>query len=200
MRKRAEWESVWEAQRAEDAGTRDPKTDPIPVPPKYTGADFIKQSYWSHRGKLDVPKERFISYPGAGRLTDPSMLLGWAGWNHAEQGLALGRIFTDREAETGDPQVLTPLIAGVAEVLPWVKQWHSGIDPELGIDLGEYLDGQIDSWCDAVGVARDDLPTWRPPAPTRGRRTRKAPTVRASAAGATDSTTTESPTDAEAVR
>ena len=172
LRKRAEWESVWDAQRAEDAGTRDPKTDPIPVPPKYTGADFVKQSFWSHRGKLDVPKERFISYPGAGRATDPSMLLGWAGWNHAEQGLALGRIYTDREAETADPQVLSPLVAGIAELVPWVRQWHSGIDPDLGIDLGEYLDGQIDAWSDAVGVAREDLARWRPPAPARGRRRR----------------------------
>ena len=33
-------------------------------PPKYTSADFLKTSYWRHRGKLDVPKERFVSYPG----------------------------------------------------------------------------------------------------------------------------------------
>jgi hypothetical protein len=29
-----------------------------PRPPKYQGADFQKQSYWRHRDKLDVPKER----------------------------------------------------------------------------------------------------------------------------------------------
>ena len=87
LRKRAEWEHVWSLQRDEDAGLI--KASDIPVPPKYTGADFIKQSYWSHRGKLDVPKERFIVYPGAGRVTDPTPLLGWAGWNHAQQGIAL---------------------------------------------------------------------------------------------------------------
>ena len=170
LRKRAEWENIWAEQRREDDGTRAPGADPIPVPPKYTSADFVKQSYWSHRGKLDVPKERFIAYPGAGRATDPSPLLGWAGWNHAQQGLALGRIITDRTAETTDPAVLTPLIAGVAELLPWIRQWHSGPDPDLGIDLFEYLDGQVDSWADLIAVPRDDLPQWRPPKATRGRR------------------------------
>ncbi len=28
--------------------------------PNYQGADLKKQSYWRHRGKLDVPKERFM--------------------------------------------------------------------------------------------------------------------------------------------
>ena len=39
------------------------------MPPKYTSADFARAEYWSHRGKLDVPKERFILYPDAGRET-----------------------------------------------------------------------------------------------------------------------------------
>ena len=90
LRKRAAWEHTWDLQRREDAGTYDAAKDgPIPVPPKYTSADFTKVAYWSHRGKLDVPKERFVLYPGAGRDTDPTALLGWAGWDHAQQALAL---------------------------------------------------------------------------------------------------------------
>ncbi len=85
--KRADWEHTWALQRREDAGEK--LDSPIPVPPKYKSADFAKTSYWSHRGKLDVPKERFISYPNAGRDTDSTELLGWAGWDHAEQALAL---------------------------------------------------------------------------------------------------------------
>jgi hypothetical protein len=62
----------------------------IPVPPKYAGADFQKQSYWRHRGKLDVPKERFISYPGASPDSDTgSLLIGSAGWDHKDQATAL---------------------------------------------------------------------------------------------------------------
>ena len=61
----------------------------IPVPPKYGRADFAKPSYWPLRGKLDVPKERFISYPGVGKENDPTPLVGWAGWNHLERAQAL---------------------------------------------------------------------------------------------------------------
>ncbi len=87
LRKREAWEHTWDLQRREDAGER--LADPIPVPPKYTNADFRKPSWWQHRGKLDVPKERFILYPDAGRDTDPTLVLGWAGWDHAQQALAL---------------------------------------------------------------------------------------------------------------
>jgi hypothetical protein len=85
-------------QRREDAGEQ---VALIPVPPKDPSGDFARKSYWDARGKLDVPKERFVAYPDAGRGTDPTRLLGWAGWDHAEQGLALGRIVTEREAEAG---------------------------------------------------------------------------------------------------
>ncbi|NKR97086.1 BREX-2 system adenine-specific DNA-methyltransferase PglX [Rhodococcus hoagii] len=168
LRKRAEWERVWDLQRDEDAGLI--KATDIPVPPKYTSADFLKSSYWSHRGKLDVPKERFISYPSAGRATDPTPLLGWAGWNHAQQGLALATIYALREQEGMALSELVPVVAGIAEVLPWVKQWHSGVDPTFGIDLADYLAGQLNEKAAAVGVPISDLGNWRPPKTTLGRK------------------------------
>ena len=96
LRKREAWEETWALQRREDAGE---KVGPIAVPPKYTSADFRKNSYWQARGKLDVPKERFILYPDAGRETDPTPLLGWAGWDHAQQSLALSLIIGEREKD-----------------------------------------------------------------------------------------------------
>ncbi|MFZ2526308.1 MAG: BREX-2 system adenine-specific DNA-methyltransferase PglX [Rhodococcus sp. (in: high G+C Gram-positive bacteria)] len=170
LRKRAEWERVWDLQRDEDAGLI--KATDIPVPPKYTSADFLKSSFWSHRGKLDVPKERFISYPGAGRATDPTPLLGWSGWNHAQQGIALATIYAYRESEGIELSELVPVVAGIAEVLPWVKQWHSGVDPTFGIDLADYLSGQLNEKSAAVGVPVPDLGQWRPPKTTRGRKTK----------------------------
>lgn len=168
LRKRAEWERVWGLQRDEDAGLIT-ATD-IPVPPKYSTADFLKSSYWSHRGKLDVPKERFVSYPGAGRATDPTPLLGWAGWNHAQQGIALATIYAYRESEGTALTELVPVVAGIAEVLPWVKQWHTGVDPTFGIDLAEYLTGQLHEKASAVGIPVGDLPAWRPAKTTRARK------------------------------
>lgn len=57
-------------------------------------ADFQKNSYWRHRGKLDVPKERFISYPDASPDSDAKSLLIWLigersstdGWETARAG------------------------------------------------------------------------------------------------------------------
>jgi len=46
----------------------------IPVPPKYTSADFSNGTFWRLRGKLDVPKERWISCPGAEREDYQAML------------------------------------------------------------------------------------------------------------------------------
>jgi hypothetical protein len=129
--KRAQWERTWDLQRAEDATGE--RLD-IPVPPKYAGADFARQSYWRHRGKLDVPKERFISYPGASPDSDSgSLLIGWAGWDHKEQAAALISLIDDRATTDGwQTDRLTPLLAGLLELMPWVRQWHHDIDPDYG--------------------------------------------------------------------
>ena len=69
LRKREVWERTWDLQRKQDAGE---DVGDIPVPPKYTTADFLKTDYWRLRGKLDVPKERWISYPHLQTESDPS--------------------------------------------------------------------------------------------------------------------------------
>ena len=76
------WERTWDLQRREDAGE---DVGPIPVPPKYASADFLNSDLWRLRGKLDVPKERFVTYPHASRNGDPSLVVGWAGWDHLRQ-------------------------------------------------------------------------------------------------------------------
>lgn len=80
-----QWLDTWEQQRREDAGD---VVGEISVPPRYISADFQGVA-WKHRGKLDVPKERFISYPGAQRETDSSLPVGWAGWNHLQRARVL---------------------------------------------------------------------------------------------------------------
>jgi hypothetical protein len=72
---------VGAAAACEDAG----EAVEIEVPPKYASGDFTRTSCWRNRGNLDVPKERLISYPGAGRGGDDTALLGWAGWEHLQQ-------------------------------------------------------------------------------------------------------------------
>jgi hypothetical protein len=166
--KRADWEHTWALQRREDAGEK--LGSPIPVPPKYKPTDFAKPSYWSHRGKLDVPKERFICYPNAGRDTDPTELLGWAGWDHADQALALAALVSARTEEGWDTPRLVPLLAGLHELAPWVRQWHNEIDPEFGESVADTIDGELTERLAEHHLTTTDLTTWRPAPATRGRR------------------------------
>jgi hypothetical protein len=171
LRKRAQWEKTWELQRRED--TTGKRLD-IDVPPKYGSGDFLKTSYWRNRGKLDVPKERFVSYPSASPDGDGSLLLGWAGWDHREQAHALMTLIEDRTTRHGwEEDRLTPLIAGLAEMLPWVKQWHSEIDPNFGISPADAYAGYLEDQQLRHGLTTDDLAAWRPPKTTRGRRPKK---------------------------
>ena len=165
---RAEWERTWELQREED---RTGKNLQIPVPPKYKPADFRKVSYWAQRGKLDVPKERFVSYPGASPDADPTLLLGWAGWDHKDQAQALVNLVNDRESQAGwDTDRITPLLAGLAEVLPWVHQWHGEYDDDWGGNPAEEYQAYLDERRTRHGLTVDALRAWRPAPATRGRR------------------------------
>ncbi|MEV1115094.1 BREX-2 system adenine-specific DNA-methyltransferase PglX [Actinosynnema sp. NPDC049800] len=180
LRKRADWEHVWDLQRQEDAIAAElgkEVTDPavrkavadklgtIPVPPKYGSGDFLRNSYWRHRGKLDVPKERFISYPAATRDGDGSLLLGWAGWNHREQAHALAVLISHRQNEEGwERDRLLPLLAGLHEVLPWVKQWHGDIDPAIGESPYVVYQGFLDNQLSELHIAKSDLAAWQPSA------------------------------------
>ncbi|MEV7772734.1 BREX-2 system adenine-specific DNA-methyltransferase PglX [Kitasatospora sp. NPDC086791] len=170
LRKREQWERVWEQQREEDSTGQ--RLD-IKVPPKYTGADFLKHSYWSNRGKLDVPKERFVSYPGASPDGDPSLLLGWGGWNHRDQAEALVNLVNDRSSVDGwekeDPR-FTPLLAGLQEIMPWVRQWHDGDDPEWGGNPAEEFQTVLNRGRVERHLSESDLRDWRPEKKRGGRK------------------------------
>ena len=166
LRKFEAWQQVWDLQRRQDAGEDLPLP---PAPPKYTAADFRKNAWWSHRGKLDVPKERFILYPQAGRAGDPTPVLGWAGWDHAQQALALIILIGACQAEDAPRDVVLPLVAGLAELQPWVRQWHSEMDEDYGMSLAEFTDEQLAAYLQDLDVTRAELAAWRPVAGTRGR-------------------------------
>jgi hypothetical protein len=170
LRKRVEWESVWERQREED---RTGERLDIAVPQKYTSADFVKPSFWRNRGKLDVPKERFISYPNANPDGDGSLLLGWAGWDHAEQADALSALVTERtEIDNWSTDRIVPLLAGLAEVMPWVWQWHNVDDGDFGTSPAEDFQAFLDDQRQRHGVTEDDLRRWLPASARSGGRKR----------------------------
>ncbi|OZV83108.1 SAM-dependent methyltransferase [Micromonospora echinospora] len=144
LRKRAQWERTWALQRREDAGEK----VTIEVPPKYTSADFARPSYWKARGKLDVPKERFVSYPDAKQDGDVTELIGWAGWDHLEQAQALAGVYMERKNQTGWPaHRLLPLLAGLVEIEPWLHQWHTDKQPGYMTSPADFyttfIDGEL---------------------------------------------------------
>jgi hypothetical protein len=169
LRKRAVWERTWDLQRKQDAGQ---DVGDIPVPPKYTSADFLKQDYWRLRGKLDVPKERWISYPYVQTESDPSLVVGWAGWDHLQQAAALVAYYEARKREGWDGKRLSPILAGLDQLLPWIHQWHPEIDPEFGDTAGQSYQAMLEHDAHELGLTLDDIRNWHPPQTTTRRRAR----------------------------
>jgi hypothetical protein len=91
--KREAWERIWADQRREDAGE---KVTPE-VPPAYGSGDFLKPDYWRLRGKLDVPKERFIVFTEVPGRAGVEVLYGWAGWSAQQRMKAV--LVIDEELE-----------------------------------------------------------------------------------------------------
>lgn len=183
LKKRADWEHVWDLQREEDAAPDEPAKRKIrertPVPPKYTSADFLKPSYWRARGKLDVPKERFVSY-GTVNAQSPE-LYGWAGWDHLEQALALASYI--QTAGLGSDE-LVPFLAGLLELQPWLDQWYGEYDAEFGASPAAEILAFRQQKQGELGLTDDTLRAWRPVPATR---TKKAAAPKKKAAASAES-------------
>jgi hypothetical protein len=196
IRKRMVWERTWDLQRREDAIDTEVEVDneipislkaefarkrraeevgEIPAPPKYDSKDFQKQSYWSRRGKLDVPKERFINFPFCERDVDQTPVIGWAGWDHLQQAQAIAAYYErvkDQEGWTFERRV--PLLTGILELIPWLKQWHNAIHPEYKERMGNFFQQFVEDEARAMELTMDQVRGWIPRAQpsARGRKKR----------------------------
>lgn len=181
LRKRAAWGKTWHLQRKEDAGE---DVGNIPVPPKYSSSDFISTGgvkYWKLRGKLDVPKERWISFPHCETEADPSLVIGWAGWDHVQQATAIVAYYDVRKREGWTVERLTPLLACIDQLLPWIHQWHPEVDPEYNETAGTSFQTFLESEAQELGLTLEDIRNWTPPKkrtqPRKTRNTRKKKTT-----------------------
>ncbi|WP_231387171.1 BREX-2 system adenine-specific DNA-methyltransferase PglX [Nocardia sp. BMG111209] len=169
LKKRKDWEHVWDMQRQEDAmpdgHDKNKFRASIPKLLDYTSADFMRHSYWQARGKLDVPKERLISY-GSTNVATPD-LYGWAGWDHREQAMAIAVHLAEHSLSTEE---ITPFLAGLLELQPWLDQWHHEEDPDFGISPAAFLSGDRRTMQGEHHLTDDDLRNWRPQPATRGGR------------------------------
>jgi hypothetical protein len=185
LRKRVEWEQTWDLQRQEDridartallkghaehlteqaaADLKKQQVGIIAVPPKYTSADFLKSNYWRLRGKLDVPKERWVSFPHC-EGEDATPIVAWAGYDHLQLARAVSAYYVDVQERLGgrdDPR-LVPLLACLVELLPWLKQWYNEVDPEFGVPMGDYFEGFIQEESRNLGLTHDEIKAWQPP-------------------------------------
>ncbi|MEQ9379352.1 MAG: BREX-2 system adenine-specific DNA-methyltransferase PglX, partial [Pirellulales bacterium] len=169
-RKRTLWENVWDQQRAEDSGK---EGGAIKSPPTYSTNDFQRADYYRLRGKLDVPKERWISFPHCETESDPSLVVGCAGWNHLQQATALIAYYDARKREGWDVKRLTPLLAGLDQLLPWIHQWHPDVDPEFGETAGQSYQTMLEADAHELGLTLEEIRAWEPPKKTTTRRKRK---------------------------
>jgi hypothetical protein len=147
----------------------------IPVPPKYVTKDFQATDFWRLRGGLDVPKERFVSFPHCQRDADGSLVVTWAGHNHLKRALATAAYYQERKDNDGWPaERLVPLLAGVIELAPWLLQWHNEYDPDLGARMGDYFVDFVQAEARALGMTEAAVAAWAPPAAPRRRRRQRA--------------------------
>ncbi|MCA9533549.1 MAG: hypothetical protein KC593_07725, partial [Myxococcales bacterium] len=188
LAKRGAWEKTWRLQHAEDAwdaqkarhdaaiaaGVAPADAPPLPkgkrpvppVPPKYTSADFLRSEAWQHRGKLDVPKERFVAFtevPEA--LNQGGPLYGWAGWTHRQRAEALMAL--DEQAEHAGAALPEryALLYAVQTLLPYVR-WD-----ESAHGLADEYQGILGDLLGDAGVTEAMLNEWAsqhpPPKPPR---------------------------------
>ncbi|MBK8540418.1 MAG: BREX-2 system adenine-specific DNA-methyltransferase PglX [Ardenticatenia bacterium] len=120
LEKRAAWEHTWALQHAQDRG----EDVTVPVPPRYGSTDFAKPSIWRLRGKLDVPKERFIAFTEMPGATGDRALYGWAGWNPRQRARILLALDDQAEAAGAPLPGRYGLLWGVWFLLPWVA-WEA---------------------------------------------------------------------------
>lgn len=170
LARQKDWEATWVQQRAEDSGQR----IRITIPPEYESDDFVSPQVWRHRGALDVPKERFILYPGLAK-DGQGALVGWTGWNMLERANVLAALYQERKMGDGwESERLVPLLAGLLELVPWLQQWHNEPNPDFnGERLGDYYAQFVTEEARSFGLTLDDLRNWRPAKAAAKKRTPK---------------------------
>ena len=122
-----------------------------------------------------MPRERFVSYPHCSRDGDPSLVVGWAGWDHLRQAQALTAYYERMKSREGWPaERLVPLLAGLDQLVPWLLQWHNDLDPEYELRMGDYYRDFVRDEAHALGLTLESVRAWQPPAKAKGGRKKKS--------------------------
>lgn len=163
--KREVWERTWADQRREDAGD---KVTPD-VPPAYGTGDFLKPEYWQLRGKLDVPKERFIAFTEVPGRAGVETLFGWVGWAATQRLKVILAIDEELEDAAVPLADRIGLLDSAWRLLPDVAREDALAAARLKAELQAVVG--------ADGPSRELIEDWKkrfPPPTTRTSRTRQA--------------------------
>lgn len=167
LAKRAAWERTWDDQRREDAG----EAVTPEVPPSYGSGDFLRTEHWQLRGKLDVPKERFVAFTEVpGRAGPAEILYGWAGWTPLQRLKALLAIDEDLDDDGVPLADRIGVLDSAWRLLPDVARE----DPPAATRLK----AEIQALVGPTGPSRELLDDWKqrfPPPKARATRTKRAP-------------------------
>lgn len=167
--KREVWERTWADQRREDAGE---KVTPE-VPPSYGSGDFLKPDYWRLRGKLDVPKERFIAFTEVPGRSGVETLYGWAGWTAQQRVKAILAIDEELEDASVPLADRIGLLDSAWRLLPDVAREDAAVATRLKAELQALVGPE--------GPSRQLVEDWKmrfPPPTTRAARAKKAAAAR----------------------
>ncbi len=182
--KRATWERAWRLQREDDERAigidaerhNAPSTcvilepsqqqpNRVETPTKYESKDFLDSNLWRLRGKFDVPKERWISFPHC-EGPDGTLVICWAGYDHLQQAQAISAYYVRVQTDFGgsdDPRLI-PLLASLIELLPWLKQWHNEPNANFdGLRMGDYFEGFVNEEARNLGKTIAEIKAWVPP-------------------------------------
>lgn len=97
--------------------------------------------------------------------------VGWAGWDHLARARALATWYLHARRDGRDVARLLPLLAGLAELVPWLRHWYDGPNPDPALDRpGSQIAAFVVAELRGLHLTADDLAAWRPEPPRRGRR------------------------------
>jgi hypothetical protein len=167
--KRQVWERTWEAQRRDELGDH---TEPTP-PPTYERGDFLKPEYWQFRGKLDVPKERFVAFTEVPNRSAADTLFGWTGWTSVQRLKAVLSIDEDLEDAGVSLVDRAALLDSAWRLLPDVEREDSAVATRLKAELQALVGPD--------GPSRKLIEDWKqrfPPAIARAAASRRIAAVR----------------------
>jgi hypothetical protein len=176
LTKHSAWEEMWRLQRIEDSGGM---IDLIQLPPQYSqgsrgkSTDFLRNEYWHLRGKIDMPKERFVAFTEVPGRSGAETLYCWAGWTPTQRLKAILAIDEELEDASVPLSDRIGLLDGAWRLLPDAAREDAPVAARLKAELQSLIGPE--------GPSRELVGDWKkrfPPPTARATRTQRTAATR----------------------